>query len=42
MTQAARRVLLVARKYDVGLRTAAYAAALEHIIKVYNLRGIFP
>ncbi len=42
MTMAARRVKLAAHRYGCGLRTAAYAAALEHIARVYQLRGIFP
>jgi len=42
MTMAARRVNLAAHRYQCGMRTAAYAAALEHIAKVYHIRGIFP
>ncbi len=42
MYGAAQRTKLAAYRYDCDLRTAAYLAALEHIGKVYNLRGIFP
>ena len=42
MTAAARRVKLVAQKYGCDLHTAAYAAALQYIGKVYDMRGIFP
>lgn len=42
MTAAARRVKLAATRYECDLRTAAYAAALEHLGQVYATRGIFP
>ncbi|MEM8781813.1 MAG: Glu/Leu/Phe/Val dehydrogenase [Planctomycetota bacterium] len=42
MYASAQRVKLAAHKYGTDLRTAAYAAALEHIGQVYALRGIFP
>jgi glutamate dehydrogenase (NAD(P)+) len=42
MTAAARRVKLAAQRYGCDLNTAAYAAALEYIGRVYDLRGIFP
>ncbi len=42
MNAAAQRVKLAAHKYNTDLRTAAYAAALEHVGQVYALRGIFP
>ncbi|MCA9299698.1 MAG: Glu/Leu/Phe/Val dehydrogenase, partial [Phycisphaerales bacterium] len=42
MCMAARRTMLAKQKYQVDLRTAAYAASLEHIGKVYLTRGIFP
>jgi glutamate dehydrogenase (NAD(P)+) len=42
MTMAARRVKLAAQKYSCNMLTASYAAALEHIAKVYNIRDIFP
>ncbi|MEM7577573.1 MAG: hypothetical protein AAF328_08865 [Planctomycetota bacterium] len=42
MFASAQRVKLAAHRYDCDLRTAAYAAALEHIGQVYAIRGIFP
>lgn len=42
MYAAAQRVKLAAHRYNTDMRTAAYAAALEQIGKVYKLRGIFP
>jgi glutamate dehydrogenase (NAD(P)+) len=42
MVLAARRTQLAKHRYEVDLRTASYIAALEHIGKVYGLRGIFP
>jgi glutamate dehydrogenase (NAD(P)+) len=42
MIRSARRVVAAAERFRCDLRTAAYCAALEHIGKVYNLRGIFP
>lgn len=42
MTGAARRVKLAAHKYGCDLNTAAYAAALQYIGRVYDMRGIFP
>ncbi|MEZ6317988.1 MAG: Glu/Leu/Phe/Val dehydrogenase [Phycisphaerales bacterium] len=42
MCVAARRTLATRARYGCDLRTAAFAAALEHIGAVYNLRGIFP
>jgi len=30
------------QKYSCDMRTAAYAAALDHINKAYMIRGIFP
>ena len=42
MIAAAQRVRAFARKHKVGLRTASYGAALQHIQEVYELRGIFP
>jgi len=39
---AARRTLAARERYSCDLRTAAYAAALEHIGAVYRARGIFP
>jgi glutamate dehydrogenase (NAD(P)+) len=42
MRSATAKVLAAASKYDCDMRTAAFAAALEHIAEVYALRGIFP
>jgi len=42
MYAAAQRVKLAAHRFDCDLRTAAYCAALEHIGRVYRVRGIFP
>ena len=42
MVLAARRTQLARHRYGVDMRTAAYIAALEHVGKVYKLRGIFP
>jgi glutamate dehydrogenase (NAD(P)+) len=42
MVRAARRVQAAAERYRCDLRTAAYCAGLEHIGKVYQMRGIFP
>ncbi len=42
MVLAARRVKLARVKYECDMRTASYAAALEQIAKVYDLRGVFP
>ncbi len=39
---AARRMKLARVRYDCDWRTAAYAAAMEHLGRVYELRGIFP
>jgi len=42
MCVAARRTLQTRDKNKCDLRTAAFAAALEHIGAVYKVRGIFP
>ena len=42
MVMAARRTVVARQKYGVDLRTAAYIAALDHIGKAYQVRGIFP
>lgn len=42
MTRSAERVLATARRLDCGMRLASYAAAIEHIDKVYDMRGVFP
>lgn len=39
---AAQRVKLAAHRYDCDMRTASYCVALDHIGKVYRIRGIFP
>ncbi|MGQ0627343.1 MAG: Glu/Leu/Phe/Val family dehydrogenase [Phycisphaerales bacterium] len=42
MVQAARRTVQARQKYNCDMRVAAYVAALEHINKVYQTRGIYP
>lgn len=42
MFAATQRVKLAAHQYKCDMRTAAYCTALEHIGRVYRLRGIFP
>ncbi len=42
MVLAARRTLKFRNEYKCDLRTAAFAAALDHIGDVYKVRGIFP
>lgn len=42
MVMAARRTLVMKQKYELDLRQAAYASAIEHIAQVYKVRGIFP
>jgi glutamate dehydrogenase (NAD(P)+) len=42
IVNAARRVRLAAHQYNIDMQTAAYAVAIEHIIKSYLTRGIFP
>ena len=42
MNASARRVLDMAEKLDCNMRTASYAAAIEHIDNVYETRGVFP
>jgi glutamate dehydrogenase (NAD(P)+) len=42
MVAAARRTLVARQKYECDMRTAAYIAALDHIAKAYQIRGIFP
>jgi len=42
MEAAAERVLTTAQRLDCNLRLASYASAIEHIEKVYDLRGVFP
>ncbi len=38
----ARRMRAARERFDTDWRTAAYAAAMEHIGRVYELRGVFP
>ena len=42
MVRAVRRVVEFKRTHKVDYRMAAYGAALEHIRKVYECRGVFP
>jgi glutamate dehydrogenase (NAD(P)+) len=42
MRRAAQRVLDTAKELDCNMRLASYAAALQHISKVYKTRGVFP
>ena len=42
MHASAKRVTVAAKKFNCDMRTAAYTSALEHIGKIYNIRGIFP
>ena len=39
---AARRVKLARMRYECDWRAAAYCAALDHLGRVYDLRGFFP
>lgn len=42
MTAAAHRVLETAEQLQCGMRLASYAAAIQRIAKVYEMRGVFP
>lgn len=42
MCMAARRTMVAKQRYETDLRSAAYIAALDHIGRVYAVRGIFP
>ena len=42
MYASAQRTKLMAHRFNCPMRTAAYAAALDHIARVYQTRGIFP
>ncbi|HBR92872.1 MAG TPA: glutamate dehydrogenase [Opitutae bacterium] len=42
MTRSAERVLATAKRLDCSMRLASYAAAIAHIDKVYEMRGVFP
>ncbi len=39
---AARRVRLAAHQYGIDMSTAAFVVAIDHIVKAYANRGIFP
>ena len=39
---ATRRMKLARMRFECDWRTAAYGAALEHLGRVYELRGVFP
>lgn len=42
VVHACRRMKMSKMRFECDWRTAAYAAALEHLGRVYELRGIFP
>lgn len=42
MRRAAERVLQTSKELNCNMRIASYAAALQHIDKVYKMRGVFP
>lgn len=42
MNRSAQRVLDTAKRLDCNMRIASYAAAIEHIDNVYEMRGVFP
>ncbi len=42
MVLATRRVKLARLRFECDWRTAAYGAAVEHLGRVYELRGVFP
>ncbi|NBB80307.1 MAG: glutamate dehydrogenase [Verrucomicrobia bacterium] len=42
MHRTAKRVLEMAARLDCNMRIASFAAAIEHIAKVYGMRGVFP
>jgi len=42
MYAAAQRMTLAAQRYQCDMGQAAYLSALEHLDKVYRIRGIFP
>ncbi|MFP4157442.1 MAG: Glu/Leu/Phe/Val family dehydrogenase [Opitutales bacterium] len=42
MSRSAKRVLEMAARLGCGMRLASYAAAIERIDKVYEMRGVFP
>lgn len=42
MTRSAQRVLEMAARLNCNMRMASFAAAIEHLDKVYDMRGVFP
>jgi glutamate dehydrogenase (NAD(P)+) len=42
MTRSAKRVLEMSKRLNCNMRIASYASAIEHIDKVYEMRGVFP
>ncbi len=42
MTRSAKRVLDMSERLHCGMRLASYAAAIEHVGQVYDMRGVFP
>jgi glutamate dehydrogenase (NAD(P)+) len=42
MTRSAERVLEMSKRLNCNMRIASYACAIEHIDKVYEMRGVFP
>ncbi len=42
IVNAARRVRLAAQQFGVDMKTAAYVTAIDHLVKAYVQRGIFP
>ena len=42
MARAAQRFIDMAKRLDCNMRLASYAAAIEHIDSVYDMRGVFP
>jgi glutamate dehydrogenase/leucine dehydrogenase len=42
MNKVAQRVLKVTKERNCSMRIASYAAAIEYLDKVYNIRGVFP
>jgi glutamate dehydrogenase (NAD(P)+) len=42
MTRSAERVLEMSKRLNCNMRIASYASAIEHIDKVYEMRGVFP
>jgi glutamate dehydrogenase (NAD(P)+) len=42
MERSAQRVLKMSQRLDCNMRLASYAAAIEHLNNVYEMRGVFP